>query len=125
MLSIKSESVTGRLVHRNIDATLTVYQENDIYRFKCDCKRLRRLSHEPDADEIWVDHYPGRWIANLQKDARKLLKRTKLQAEKKRLPVSTNTTLEQKLRMLKEMRDSGVLTNAEYTQKRNQLLAEY
>lgn len=117
------ESITGYLSHRGVEATLKVYRDGDVYRYICDCKRTRKASHERDAEYIWEEYYPKKWVINLQRDVVKYSSKAKMQAERSASHAAQRkkSSAEAKISLLKEMRDDGILSESEYQAKKAML----
>lgn len=70
VVSLEDKSITGRLVHRGVEATLSVYYEGDSLKYTCEC--LKSYTKKSPAGnkkkKVTKPYIPRKWIENLRQD---------------------------------------------------------
>jgi len=126
VISIENGSITGGIIHRGINAKLTIYLEGNNLLYKCDCFRKEEMDCSEDIDgniqefnfkTIWVKYVPINWIENL-----KVTTKAFMMNDIEDLPVKSST--KDKLKLLKEMMQEGIISEKNYNKKRKQLIYE-
>jgi hypothetical protein len=111
VIASTDDSVTGKLVHHNFDAELRIAIVDGSLRYtEKTTEEMTDHSRGRRAIEVTM---PARWIANLRLDiSRRLVA----------LPRTTTLTkaeeAAQRIRALKDLFDKGLITQAEFDQKR-------
>jgi len=125
VISIEKGSITGGIIHRGVDAKLTIYLEGNNILYKCDCFIKEDIDCNDIEDDFqeytgkiqWTRYVPISWINNL-----KVTVKSFMMTDIEDLPVKSLT--KDKLKLLKEMMQEGIITEKNYNKKRDQLIYE-
>ena len=120
--------VTGHISHRGVTATLTIYQEGENLIYLCEkCTRTKTTHggtmHEKTQDREFV---PTRWINNLMRDTVSFADgvQTAVPIDKAQPTTEESPTIKERLSQLKELLDSGAITQEEYQAARKEIISE-